>query len=77
MPSLLSVLVHDPDLPDHARAALYQAHATPPGPCREAAKHHAAAALVGLFDLTHPEVADLVGLPSTASPRPPTGDQPC
>ena len=62
MPSLLPVLVHDPDLPAHARAALSRAHESPAGPTRKAAKEEAAAALLGLFDLTHPEIADLIGL---------------
>jgi hypothetical protein len=63
MLSLLPVLAHDPDLPPGARAALYLAHTMPAGADREAAKRQAAATLAGLFDLTAPEIADLLGLP--------------
>ena len=62
MPSLLPVLVHDPDLPPLTRAALTLAQTTPPGPCQETAKRKAAATLTGLYDLTDPEIADLIGL---------------
>jgi hypothetical protein len=62
MLSFLPVLVNDPDLPPGARAALYLAQAAPPGVGREAAKRQAAAHLQGLFNLTEPEIAALLGL---------------
>jgi hypothetical protein len=80
MPSLLRVLVHDPDLPTQARAALLVAQATPPGTCQEAAKQRAAASLNGLYDLTAPEIAELVGLSDLAAlsrPSAPALPWPC
>ena len=62
MLSLLPVLVHDPDLPAGARAALHRAQAAANGPCHEVAKHRAAASLSGLFGLDDREIADLIGL---------------
>jgi hypothetical protein len=67
MPSLLRVLVHDPDLPAQARDALLVAQTVPPGTCQEAAKQRAAASLSGLYGLTAPEIAELVGLPDAAA----------
>jgi hypothetical protein len=78
MPSLLPVLVHDPDLPAVARAALHLAHATPAGLCQEAAKRKAAATLSGLYGLTDPEIAELLGLPRDTPFRSPlTTPHPC
>jgi hypothetical protein len=61
--SLLPVLANDPDLPLDARLALHLAQAAPSAATKEAAKRRAAASLVGLFDLTAPEIADLLDLP--------------
>ncbi len=62
MLSFLPVLVHDPDLPAVAKAALHLAQVAPPGATREAAKRQAAATLHGLFGLTETEIAELLGL---------------
>jgi DNA-directed RNA polymerase specialized sigma24 family protein len=67
MLSFLPVLVHDPDLPPVARAALEMAREAPPGARREAAKRQAAASLRGLFDLTDREIAELLGLPESGN----------
>jgi DNA-directed RNA polymerase specialized sigma24 family protein len=78
MPSLLPVLVHDPDLPAMARAALHAAQASPDGLCQEAAKRRAAVTLSGLYGLTDPEIADLLGLPHNTPFRAPLASpHPC
>jgi hypothetical protein len=77
MLSLLPVLVHDPDLPPGAKAALELAQEAPPGAGREAAKRRAAASLRGLFNLTDREIAELIGLPEEPRPGGRVGGRVC